>query len=1073
MLIFGALALAEVPLPLQPECGTPDREDLCPSDAEGDWALWSWVPEAWQDHVRPEEHALGTGVSADRAWRTTTGSTDIVIAVLDSGMLWDDDDLLRKHFLNRGELPVPQDADGVDSTWDHNGDTVFNIDDYADDPRIDPTAGQDVADDLLDPSDLIATFSDGVDDDANGFVDDISGWDFLWNDNDPFDDTDYDHGTYEAREAARETGNEHGGAGSCPNCMVLSVRVGDSFVVDGTNFASGVRFAVDSGADVILEALGTIGHPSAARDAIEHAWDNDVVVVASAADETSYHQNSPGWSERTLYVHAVVPDGDDADESASFLAYSNCTNHGARLMLSTTSTGCSSGATGVTSGVLGLVLSAALDAGVELSAAEQRSLLTMTADDIWIEGMEAADSPYYPSSEGWDRYFGWGRTNAARAVEAVAEGRIPPALSFESPGWFDLLDPVTDGVAEVRVTASARSDYSWSLSYGVGDEPASWTEITSGAATAASDTTVSWDLAAVDIDPSATIAPFGDDADQVSRETTANVFTVTLLLEAEDDNGNRAELRRAVYLHHDPDAVEGWPRRLGASMEASPVLYDLDGDGGMEIVQADADGFVHAFRHDGTQLAGFPVRVEAAEEAEQLGIELHASIAAAPAVGDLDGDGAPDIVAASLRGQVWAWDGSGQVLDGFPVSQGAAPATDPDHLYDEGFFSSPALADLDGDGDLEIVIGGMDQGVYAWEHDGTNAPGWPSFLAYPGYEAHGTRIISSPAVGDVDGDGAVEVVIGTSETLNGHNGSLYVLEANGSVAEGWPVALFGVFTQALPYVGEGVPVSPALADLDGDGDLEIAAFTQAGDYLVFEHDGSERFAADNAADRFGSGSDVGDGSSFPLINNPSFGDLDGDGVPDLVSQGVGSDYAVGLIFDGQRYAHSHTLNAWSGATGAYFPAFPRALEDLGFFHNPAIADVGGDRLPEVLAGTGGFLVHAIDAAGSVPEGWPKFTGHWNMASPAVGDLDGDGLAEVVQVTRAGWLFAWHTPAVLAGGVEWAGFGHDAANTGNHAAPLGEAYDSEPAEDSAGGCGCAGGAAGWWVLGLSLLAVRRR
>ena len=56
------------------------------------------------------------------------------------------------------------------SEYDANGDGIFNIEDYQDDPRIDWTSGQDDGDDMLDPSDLIYTFSDGVDDDGNGYV---------------------------------------------------------------------------------------------------------------------------------------------------------------------------------------------------------------------------------------------------------------------------------------------------------------------------------------------------------------------------------------------------------------------------------------------------------------------------------------------------------------------------------------------------------------------------------------------------------------------------------------------------------------------------------------------------------------------------------------------------------------------------------------------------------------------------------------------------------------------------------------------------------------------------------------
>ena len=97
-----------------------------------------------------------------------------------------------------------------------NGDGLFNIQDYAEDPRVFINAGVERGDDVLDPSDLIY-FSDGVDDDGNGYVDDISGWDLFERDNDAYTYYDVgDHGTGVAREVGAE-GNNGGDICSCPN----------------------------------------------------------------------------------------------------------------------------------------------------------------------------------------------------------------------------------------------------------------------------------------------------------------------------------------------------------------------------------------------------------------------------------------------------------------------------------------------------------------------------------------------------------------------------------------------------------------------------------------------------------------------------------------------------------------------------------------------------------------------------------------------------------------------------------------------------------------------------------------
>ena len=86
--------------------------------------------------------------------------------------------------------------------WDINGDGVFNLRDYACDSRVPRNPPNGVNQDLLDPQDVLIAFSDGIDDDGNGFVDDMVGWDFLDNDNDPYDDVQYGHGTGEAQDSS-------------------------------------------------------------------------------------------------------------------------------------------------------------------------------------------------------------------------------------------------------------------------------------------------------------------------------------------------------------------------------------------------------------------------------------------------------------------------------------------------------------------------------------------------------------------------------------------------------------------------------------------------------------------------------------------------------------------------------------------------------------------------------------------------------------------------------------------------------------------------------------------------------
>jgi len=181
---------------------------------------------------------------------------------------------------------------------------------------------------------------------------------------------------------------------------------------------------------------------------------------------------------------------------------------------------------------------------------------------------------------------------------------------------------------------------------------------------------------------------------------------------------------------------------------------------------------------------------------------------------------------------------------------------------------------------------------------------------------------------------------------------------------------------------------------------------------------------------------------FPFLSQPSIGDLDMDGTPDVITSG-GSLSLAGTIAGGAYNKPFQNLLAfWSGKTGKMFPGSPFVIEDFVFFVNHAVADVSGDDYPEMVLGTASYFVHAVDAWGCEAPGWPKFTNGWHVATPAVGDVNGDHGLEVVATTREGWVFAWTTHGKDDGVVQWESFHHDNQNTGDYGKKLAQGVVSK-------------------------------
>jgi len=595
------------------------------STTDGQWTHYGFMPEPAAGIVRRASETAA-GMSVDLAWRVSIGDPRVVIAVTDSGVLWDEPDLLDKLFINHRELSAhkPLHADqsacgglGDFAGFDCNGDGTFTIGDYAESMTVamDDRNGNGV----IDPGDLVLAFSDGIDDDGNGYVDDIAGWDFLKDDNDPFDDTRDGHGTRDAAITAAATNNGVAGAGVCPRCRVLPLRVGDSVVADAQDFAQAVVYATDLGAQIVQSALETTNMTRFTDAALAYAYGKDVFVVTSTSHVGSHRHDLPATSNYTLATHAIGYDGTNAAASRSFLAAPPCAQFGSQNLLSVSSTDCGTGVAGALAGIAGLMVSTALEHGPTpgLTAGEMQALLMNTADDVDVPESRVPGSRYVYSQPGFDEHFGYGRINAARVLEAIVAQRIPPDVSMRSPRWFETLYPDNLGTpVEIQGSiASPRANaYDYVVDWAGGVEPVEGDF--DGHVIAKQDnidpTTKVGEaapLALLDVRHVSALLQDDPEAARVEHNRA-----ITLRVRAVAHYGGTvgdvpAEARRTYFVHTDPDLAPGFPLALGESIEASPKMADINGDGVRELVVLTSGGLVFAFsvtKVGPAPLPGFP-----------------------------------------------------------------------------------------------------------------------------------------------------------------------------------------------------------------------------------------------------------------------------------------------------------------------------------------------------------------------------------------------------------------------------------------------------------------------------------
>ena len=370
---------------------------------------------------------------------------------------------------------------------------------------------------------------------------------------------------------------------------------------------------------------------------------------------------------------------------------------------------------------------------------------------------------------------------------------------------------------------------------------------------------------------------------------------------------------------------------------------------------------------------------------------------ASPAVADLDGDGRAEVLwggydLLALNGE----DGSTQ----WRAENGSR------------IWPAVAVADLDADGDLEVVVGRGGDQVTAYTH--TGAVAW-SRNPFGGGE------VRSLALADLEGDGRLEVIVGRPG--GGAPRQVHVFDAAGAPRPGWPARRDGEPGYGWGMYNENL----AVADLDRDGAMEIYAPTDTHYITALRPDGGQLPAStiygpgkvwsqvgvhvDHAVDLRGY-ANCGTEHRPNFANAaPATGDLDGDGTLELVVPGDVYNCAVGdpegdlyylpwvLKGDRTRWAAGPydwtTLPAPAPGSGPLSQDYTR-IENIAV--NAVLADLDGDGTREILYPSYDGRLHAYWLDKTRRGAWPfdvPGAGTRFASEPAVADLDNDGRAEVI------------------------------------------------------------------------------
>lgn len=894
-------------------------------------------------------------INAPSAWDTTTGD-GVVVAVVDTGLDYNHPDLAANIWINPGE---------IDGNF--------------------------------------------VDDDSNGFVDDVRGWNFVFGNNDPIDHN--GHGTHVAGTIAAVGDNATGVIGVAWHSHVMAVKGLDDFG-NGFDFtlAPAIEYAAANGADVINASWGGPDASQSIEEAIQFATGLGVVFVAAAGNNSQ---------DAMTFFPASSPEAITVAASDPFGNFAFFSNFGPKIDVT---------APGMD--ILSLQAAGTFFGPPVIDGYVRQDGTSMAAPHVsGVAALALSENPAYSTEQvrqiirssntavPFDSRFGYGKLNAAAAVAVVnpLEAKITGVQFGASP-----TDPIT-----ISGFAQGAGFSSYLLEYGVGTQPSFFTPFFSSTTPASGvlgqldpstlfSGTYTICLTAFNINGNAFLdnTQFSVTFVQITSPATPSTYKPGFLLpligtatmpgfqnfvvewSSQDGStgwqstgisltgGGTAPLANTQLATWDTSSITKagyYMIRLTVNGLASeqafttiylePDLLSLNWPVFLDLAPCLECPVVPAANPDGTYRLLMESPGQAAESwviyangSFQKTLLSQSGANHQPSAGNIDGLPGDEAVMADFN-----------VLDVFHPDNTLDVLTPGANVFLTNF--PIVLEDLNNDFQLESITVGGDFNVsnrtayiFAWKPDGQQASGFPiqvqdNNLLYGSFNL--TRVIA----GDFDGDGLKDILV-----------------PEGLTPTTYDLRLFNHDGTTKPFnapVLTGVPAAMAAADLDHNGKLELILLnhsdslgTQAAIH-VFQPDGSERpgWPVDVSASH----------STFYSFSGIAVGDLNRDGHEEIVlSNGSG------------LYVFNSDGTLFSGA-------WPLPMSNFIAYLRPLIADIDGDGLPEIVIpmndfNSGGLQLRAFRRDGSVVKSWPLtgingFTPGVDAAA-TISDFDQNGSTDI-------------------------------------------------------------------------------